>query len=266
MPRTKDSTLSASQSVISQPQPKPMTSTFTQTEASSHIAKGEKTSMTPMAAIQGARFTLFPKLPPEIRFMIWELAAVPRLIGFKPTKIPAIFRVNKESRIQSKYFFQTRDENTGIIANPKVDILLLDRSSFSEPIYYHSTALHTLSCGGVPFSMTKDIQRVALSVRELQAILVIDCVHCFLRYTLQVRFPALKELILILRPGPAGTTAEDLYEVESGNGHEYLQELIDDTKEAFKMMQKDGRCLGVKLTFMRLETWEDSRRNEQSSG
>jgi hypothetical protein len=37
---------------------------------------------------------------------------------------------------------------------------------------------------------------------------------------------------------PAGATAEDLYEVKSGKGHDYLQEWIDDMTDASKMMQR----------------------------
>jgi hypothetical protein len=194
--------------------------------------------------------------------MIWDFAIVPRLVGFTPCKIPGIFHVNRESRRQSKYSFQIRDFNaTGILAQPKADILHLDQSSFSPRLNYHSTAIHTISCGGIQTSMTRDIERVAFSVRELNAIFRIECIHCFLKCRLRTRFPSLKELIVILRQGPAGATAEDLYEVKSGNGHDYLQGWIDDMTAAFNLLQAQGCSLGTKLTFMRLEKWEDLQRN-----
>jgi hypothetical protein len=194
--------------------------------------------------------------------MIWELAIVLRLVGFTPVKIPGIFHANRESRRLSKYFFQIRDFNTGIFTHPKLDIAYLDKSSFSPKFYYHSSALHTLSCGGIQASMTRDIERVAISVREINVMMRVDRrLHCILKSFLLPRFPLMKELILILRQGPAGATAEDLYEVTSGNGHAYLQKCIDDLTDAFKTIQGEGRWLGVKLTFMRLEKWEDLERN-----
>lgn len=260
MPQAKGNSLSsAAQSVVPSPQIK---STATITNVPKSKAAKNNTSMTAIAGNQGPKFTLFLKLPPEIRFMIWELAIVPRLVGFTPTKIPGIFHANRESRRLSKYFFQIRDFNTGIIAHPKTDIVYVDESSFSPKFYYHSSALHSMSCCGIQLSMTEDIERVALSVRELDAVTrSTECLHCFLKYVMPIRFPSMKELILILRPGPAGASAEDLYEVTSGNGHAYLQMWIDELTDAFETIQVENRWLGVKLTFMRLEKWEDLKRN-----
>ena len=117
---------------------------------------------------------------------------------------------------------------------------------------------------------------------ELDQMVDSECGHirCCLESYLPMFFPALTEFILILRPGPLGATAEDLYEIKSakaeglyvkydvqaGNIHPYHQQLIDEVEEAFEISWAHGRLQGVQLTFMRLEKWEDNRRSEPSGG
>jgi hypothetical protein len=115
--------------------------------------------------------------------------------------------------------------------------------------------------------ITEHVQKVAMTAKELKKMLFNECGHvsCCLQFYLPDFFPALKEFILVLRPGPMGATAEDLYEVHSGDGHHYHQELIDEVTEAFDEMQKMGSLQNVKLSFMRLEQWEDTGRDERTN-
>jgi hypothetical protein len=115
---------------------------------------------------------------------------------------------------------------------------------------------------------------------ELDKMVDSECGHlsCCLETYLPMFFPALTEFILILRPGPLGATAEDLYQVKSAeiegqyvkyvlqaeNIHPYHQQLIDEVEEAFEILWTRGHLQGVKLSFMRLEEWEDNGRNRPS--
>jgi hypothetical protein len=229
------------------------------------------TTITTMAAEAGPMFTLFPRLAPELRLKIWKFAIIPRFVGFRSRKIPGVFHANTESRRESKYVFRIRDLSVGMLYNPEADIFLVDETSFSAIHNYHRHAFHTMQAMVAPspgLSITQHIQKVAMTPKELNLMVVRECghVHCCLEFYLPRFFPEITEFILILRPGPIGATAEDLYEVQSGNGHQYHQELIDEMADAFDMMQAIGLFEDVKLSFMRMEKWEDTRRNEPSGG
>ena len=153
--------------------------------------------------------------------MIWRLALVPRLVGFTKStnRVPGIFHANHEARSASKYSFELMDFGAGLFLNPEIDILHLDKRSFSRQLRYHGSGMHTLSCGSFRDSMaplTKRIERVAISAQEVLSIQSFEGhrhsraagLHGEFRLLLEDRFPALKEVIIILRNGPIGATAE----------------------------------------------------------
>jgi hypothetical protein len=49
--------------------------------SSASLSKMPTTANPSMTGVTLKEFTLFPKLPIEIRFMIWMLAVLPRLVG-----------------------------------------------------------------------------------------------------------------------------------------------------------------------------------------
>ncbi|KAE8444902.1 hypothetical protein EG329_014150 [Mollisiaceae sp. DMI_Dod_QoI] len=201
------------------------------------------------------KFACFLKLPVEIQLMIWRIACPPRMVGLKPDKIPSVAHVCKTSREVAGFFFKARNSNIGICINPKTDILHLDKSSFSSAIGYHISAYHTLRCRTTPPSMVDTSERIALSINEVFAVWKLECFHCFLTYKFKHLFSGVKELIIILRPGPLGANYQDLYEVEKSD-NPTTQTIIDDTKETFKHAQEDVFFKDVKLKFMRIEKWE----------
>lgn len=143
-------------------------------------------------------FPQFAKLPIEIRLMIWHEACIPRIVGMKPAKIPGIAHACKDSRDVAKYYMKIRDFKTGVFMDPKMDVLLFDRSSFSPEIGYHISAYHTLRCRGVSYDLMKKVERVVLSVAEVAAVWRIECFHCFLTTKLIHYFPNIKEYVIPL--------------------------------------------------------------------
>ncbi|KUJ21961.1 uncharacterized protein LY89DRAFT_665111 [Mollisia scopiformis] len=209
---------------------------------------------------KSGEFYLFARLPAEIQLMIWKQALVPRIVGLKPDKIPAIFHACYASRKVSKYIFQnSQAHKTGVLLNPEVDILFFDRSSFSIQASYHTSAHHTLRCNETPSIITRHVQRVAFSVREIKTCWTLECFHCFMVYKLAVRFPELKELIIILRPGPLGAGYDDLYETELSSENNRTDSFLGDIKDMFKHAQKHktlkASWKNVQLKLMRNETW-----------
>ena len=99
-------------------------------------------------------FTLFPKLPPELRLKIWKIAAsVPRAITIRSTeyfygqkyridsrrKLQSLMCVNREAReagaaiSQCRQFSFTRmGKSAPIHFNPKKDIVFLQNFSFAD--------------------------------------------------------------------------------------------------------------------------------------
>ncbi|KAF8854673.1 hypothetical protein BDZ45DRAFT_29102 [Acephala macrosclerotiorum] len=222
-------------------------------------------------------FPQFAKLAIEIRLMIWREACVPRIVGMKPAKIPGIAHACKDSRDVAKYYMKIRDFKTGVFMDPKMDVILFDRSSFSPEIGYHVSAYHTLRCRNVSSNLFEKVERVALSIDEVLAIWRIECFHCFLTNKMVYYFPNIKELMIILRPGPLGSDYEDLNEVITSNSP-FLQTIIDDINSTFSHAQNPKKALAannfngipnihkqepepniwkdVKLKFVRLEKWE----------
>lgn len=171
--------------------------------------------------IPGGEGRLTPTSSSQLRLIIWKLAMAPRLVGFTKStnRLPGIFHANQEARSASKYSFEMMDFGTGLFLNPEIDILLLDKASFSKQLHYHGSGMHTLNCGGFRDStapLTKRIERVAISAQEVLSIQSFEG-HPHsraggllgeFRFLLEDRFPALKEVIIILRRGPIGATAE----------------------------------------------------------
>jgi hypothetical protein len=54
----------------------------------------------------------------------------------------------------------------GVLMNPELDILLLDKSSFCGWAEYHYNAVHTLQCFGAR-KMARVVRRLALSAKEV---------------------------------------------------------------------------------------------------
>ncbi|KAH7419327.1 hypothetical protein BKA64DRAFT_715831 [Cadophora sp. MPI-SDFR-AT-0126] len=204
-------------------------------------------------------FTLFPKLPGELQLMVWKNAQFPRIVTLKPGKpqLPALLHVCHDSRkqcIQAGYQLWIRDMNTGFVISPGHDILLLDKTSFSDSIDYHLNSFHTLRCRSIKRSMLESIERVALSMDEVVRIWKQQCIHCFFVSKLQDWFPNVKELIILLRPGPLGSTYDDLYEVTDSKST-ILHSHILDLRDRFEQAQKEDACKGIELKFMRNEKW-----------
>lgn len=78
--------------------------------------------------------------------------------------------------------------------------------------------------------------------------------HCFFCGKLQEWFPNIKEVIVIVRPGPLGSTYDDLYEVTDSTSP-VLHDHIRAIKTQFEYAQKDESCKGIELKFMRNEKW-----------
>lgn len=186
-----------------------------------------------------------------------------------------------KSRSEAKYHFWSRDFNTGLLAHPKVDILLMDPISFSPKLEYHEDAFHTIQCNRTRINskMFKPMERVALTIREVMNVWNRECFHCFLTSELDPMFPNLKELIIILRLGPhLHVEYDDLYEVEKSE-QRFQKKFIEDIRSTFtrsapyskfswraskanfsfssSAQDKDEKLVDVQLKFMRLEHWEE---------
>ncbi|KAG4415868.1 hypothetical protein IFR04_010995 [Cadophora malorum] len=204
-------------------------------------------------------FTLFSKLPGELQLMVWKNAHFPRIVTLKPgmSQLPALLHACHDSRkecIKAGYQFAIRDMNTGFVMSPWQDILFLDQTSFSKSMGYHLNSFHTLRCRSIKRSMLEPIERLALSVSEMVRIWQQQCMHCFFSGKLQQWFPNIKEVIIVVRPGPLGTTYDDLYEVTDSTSpvvHDHIHAI----KNQFGYAQKDESCKGMKLKFMRNEKW-----------
>jgi hypothetical protein len=128
-----------------------------------------------------------------------------------------------------------RDSNTGILADPKVDILLLDQISFSSKLEYHDDAFHTFQCHRTRTNITmlEPMERIAFTINEVMNIWDRECFHCFLVKEVAVFLPRLTELIIILRLGPhLNINYDNLYEVEDSK-HEFHKQFIDDIRSTF---------------------------------
>ncbi|TGO71673.1 hypothetical protein BELL_0544g00080 [Botrytis elliptica] len=100
------------------------------------------TDLSPRESImESHRFTLFPKLPMEMKYKIWTLALEPRLVEVRPKEdiddgfystapLPALLTVCKEweralKHLYPKYFVRSPD-GPGIRFNAQIDTLYLD--------------------------------------------------------------------------------------------------------------------------------------------
>lgn len=178
-----------------------------------------------------------------------------RIITLKAAKVPVVFHICSDSRreaIKAGYQIHIRDMKSGLIINPQFDILHLDRASFPNELGYHIHAFHTIKCRNIKKAMLKPVQRLAFSMHEVLEIWKTQCFHCFLLTKPDDIFPELKELIIILRPGPLGAGFDDLYEVNTSTTI-HLESAIEDVKKTFKDAQEEGALKGVKLRFMRTE-------------
>ncbi|KAH6724224.1 hypothetical protein BKA61DRAFT_25820 [Leptodontidium sp. MPI-SDFR-AT-0119] len=204
-------------------------------------------------------FTLFPKLPGELQLIVWRNSHFPRIVTLKPSKsqFPPLLHACSDSRkecIKAGYQFWIRDMKTGFVMSPWQDVLLLDKTSFSASINYHINSFHTIQCRQVKLDMLEPIEKLAFSVHEVMEIWRAQCFHCFLLTKLTEVFPNLKELMIILRPGPLGASYDDLYEVKDCTSS-YLKTAIVDVQTTFKNAQEEGSCKGIELKMMRVEKW-----------
>ncbi|CZT41095.1 uncharacterized protein RSE6_00784 [Rhynchosporium secalis] len=204
-------------------------------------------------------FPIFSKLPAELQLLVWKHSHTSRIVTLKPSKssFPPLLHACTNSRdecILANYKTWIRDMKTGFVYSAWRDILLLDKTSFSESIDYHNNAFHTMKCKQVNLKMLEPVEKLAFSLQEVAGIWRQECFHCFLSQSLEDFFPNLKELIIILRPGPSGATYDDLYEVKDST-ITFLQTSIADIKIAFKHAQEDGYCKDVVLRMMRVENW-----------
>ncbi|KAK0125457.1 hypothetical protein ONS95_000530 [Cadophora gregata] len=216
-------------------------------------------SATSAKLVHLTQFTIFPKLPGELQFLVWQNAIFPRVVTLKPGKpqLPALLHACHDSRrecILAGYQFWIRDMNTGFVISPWQDILLLDKTSFADSMSYHTHSIHTLRCKSIKRSMFKSIERLAFSVDEIVRIWKLECIHCFFVGTLRDWFPQVVEVIILLRLGPLGSTYDDLYEVTNSTS-KILDNHIRDITKQFKHAQDCGFCKGVELKFMRNEKW-----------
>lgn len=76
--RTKYAMSKNSQSVNSAP---PASNLDAVSEADMANLDKEKSSVNDVSLVQGQRFTLFPRLAPELRIRIWRFAIIPRFVG-----------------------------------------------------------------------------------------------------------------------------------------------------------------------------------------
>ncbi|KAI9051322.1 hypothetical protein LZ554_004369 [Drepanopeziza brunnea f. sp. 'monogermtubi'] len=205
-------------------------------------------------------FTVFLNLPPELQLKIWKMVISEvqgRIVTLKDSPVPAFLHVCSTSRKQalmSGYDINVRNMQQGLFINPDTDILFLERTGFPSKIEYHINAFHTLLCLKVEKSMLEPVQRLALTISEVLQIWHTLCFHCFLLQDFGGLFPNLKELVVILRPGTLGSGFDDLYEVETSD-LEMMNDIMTDIRHTFKCATEDGHVKGVKLTFMRLETF-----------
>ncbi|KAL2075564.1 hypothetical protein VTL71DRAFT_507 [Oculimacula yallundae] len=204
-------------------------------------------------------FTIFKKMPLELQLIVWKYSHTSRIVTLKPSKtqFPALLHACSDSRrecILAGYQAFIRDMKTGLVFSPWRDILLLDRTSFSDSVKFHIDSFHTIKCRKFDLKMLAPVEKLAFSLREVMEIWKTQCFHCFLMNKVPAYFPNLKELIIILRPGPLGVTHDDMYEV-TDHPLKYIRDFIVDVTKTFNNAQEDGKCKGIKLTLMRTETW-----------
>ncbi|KAH7342702.1 hypothetical protein BKA65DRAFT_586736, partial [Rhexocercosporidium sp. MPI-PUGE-AT-0058] len=226
----------------------------TRSKAKAPITIDSENASTPLLV-----FTLFSKLPGELQLMVWGNSHFPRIVTLKPSKaqLPPLLHACSDSRkecIKAGYQLWIRDMKTGFVMSPWKDILFLDKTSFSESMSYHINSFHTIRCRQVKLKMLEPIERLAFSVLEVMEIWRTQCFHCFLTNKVAEVFPNLKELIVILRPGPLGADHDDLYEVKDC-ASPYLKGAIVDVQNSFKNAQNEGSCKDVQLKMMRVEHW-----------
>lgn len=217
-------------------------------------------------------FTLFRKLPPELRIRIWRYSIEPRFVGlrFNKTrfKIPSILHANSESRYESKKHLWTLQEGAyGLVTNPTVDLLLMDSSSFynSVPYGYHGDGFHTLVCThtsrGPQFFDTnnfKDFTKICISVREVLTIWRRECLHCFFKRRFVQLFPSVTEVNIVLRPGPESATPKDMYivNVEDEEIILYHKQFMLDVMSIWKRaIEESPRLKAITIQFVRVERW-----------
>ncbi|EKD19587.1 uncharacterized protein L3040_002535 [Drepanopeziza brunnea f. sp. 'multigermtubi'] len=226
-------------------------------------------------------FTVFLNLPPELQLEIWKLVigdVQGRIVTLKDSPVPAFLHVCSTSRkqaLKSGYDINVRNMQQGrmynpvpinldlvsrsadelaVFINPNTDIFFLGRTGFPSQIEYHINAFHTLLCLKVEKSMLQPVQRLALTISEVLQIWHTLCFHCFLLQNFEGLFPNLNELIIIIRPGTLGSGFDDLYEVETSD-LELVNNVMTDIRNTFKCAKEEGHVKGVKLTFMRMETF-----------
>jgi hypothetical protein len=60
----------------------------------------------------------------------------------------------------------------------------------------------------------------------------------------------------ILRPGPLGSTTEDIYEIDEAESENLAQDKMDTVRGTFQEAKTKGLLASVNLTFMRTEAWQ----------
>jgi len=230
------------------------------TNASKTSSKTASASVNPsVTGVDLKEFTLFPKLPVELRSKIWKLAVIPRLVTRTPlfrNAIPAIYHTSREARAESKYEFCRDRYFEGPIINFQEDILFVNE--------WHGNLLTFLAAVSEAPALFCQVKRLAL-------VLAIDYRFPLPQWVVGSRTfsqeavnnvfvileqisPDLQELVYFVRPGPIGATIDDMYQVHEAQGT-LLQGEMDKIVSQFQKSQADGKWKSLKVTFMRNETW-----------
>jgi len=151
------------------------------------------------------KFTLFPKLPIELRLKIWKESYEPRIIELRTTKkwrtkrydffipkFPAVLHVNKEARVESlkdyKMSFKHRQCRRPILFNFSIDTLHI-RDRFSDQYSYWRDISNTTKI----LPDREKVQKLSVTFGAFQFVLGDDD---YSRPPDILLFPALKEVTI----------------------------------------------------------------------
>jgi hypothetical protein len=213
------------------------------------------------------KFTLFPKLPPEIRINIWKFTVIPRLVHWRlgGGRPPATFRVNRESReITLPYYrvcFNKYLRNQGYYTfwmNP-VDDIVYRKQQLPNLIRMNDLPINPLlpaTIKGPEWNIPHWIRQVKhLGVNLDEACATPLPVNPVKRLQdiwtkLQVMCPDLEELIdMLYKNLEKADTMGALVEVQQGNAEQ--NEMMREVRNKLNLHRIKGEFLGLRLTFMK---------------
>jgi hypothetical protein len=270
-----------------------MTVAPTVNEGSDAIAPSEaeteyEVSLEPTADVElepSKMFTVFPKLPFELREQIWKSAIVPRLVHWRPGggKPPAILHVCSESRAATNKAYERvelkylRHRTYGLFINYNLDVLYR-----KQRLPYPAVEPGSLPRRLITPEWSKPIKRIAMNLdRAAEGFRLSPQLPGWRFKTpslwrkFKALFPDLEEIVVILYPKlERGNKFEELIEVD--NEDIERETIKDDVQQRQPLMmdmirpsllEREKRGLGgpLKLTFMRIPV-ERRRRLCESCG